>query len=109
MQNPNEDNTPVVCALELTAVELAHIRDLMSILLPPSGTRTMSQELAINESRPYVDSLLFKKVFAACDAAGVPTGCAAPDFGLTLAEMPAIAVMRIQAQLSDESGANKSA
>jgi hypothetical protein len=95
--------------LNVTQVELAHIRDLMSILMPPTGARSLSQELAISESRPYVDSLLFKKVYKLCAEAGVPTGPEAPDFGLSLGEVPTVVVTRVMTQLIDEPGACEAA
>lgn len=100
--SPDRDDKLTVCQLDLTAVELAHIRDLMSVLLPPLGTRTLSQELAISEGRPYIDVVLFEKVYAACKTIGVPTGANAPDFGLVLAETPSIIVTRVQTTLFDE-------
>ena len=103
------DSPQVTYKLTVTAVELAHIRDLMSILLPPTGARTLSQELAIAEGRPYVDNILFKKIYEACDSANVPTGTCAPDFGLSLLEMPTITVTRVMTELLDEPGASEAA
>lgn len=107
--NPNAQDVPKTYTLNVTAVELAHIRDLMSVLLPPSGERTLSQELAIAEGRPYIDSVLFKKIYTVCGTADVPTGAAAPDFGLTLAEVPGIVVTRVMTQLPDETGSSEAA
>lgn len=85
--------------LEVTQAELAHIRDLMSVLLPPTGELTLGQSIGLQEGRPYVDSVLFRKVYQACEEAGVPTGQAAPDFGLSLASVPQITVTRVTTSL----------
>ena len=103
---------PVVAptvTLNVTPAEIAHIRDLMSVLLPPSGDVTLGQAIALQEGRPYVDTVLFRKVYRACEEAGVPVGQAAPDFGLALASIPSITVSRVTTTLLDEAGTSEAA
>jgi len=43
-----------VFELQLSRFELLHLRDLMSILLPPNGEQTLSQALAAVEDRNLI-------------------------------------------------------
>jgi hypothetical protein len=66
--------------LRLTRFEILHLRDLMSVCLPPEGKQTLSGALATLENRQLIESLLWKKVSAACAEAQLPTGEDAPDY-----------------------------
>ena len=70
--------------LEVTAQELVHIRDLMSVALPPDGERTVSSCLALITKRQVKEGLLWKKVAAACKRNKLPIGDTAPDYFLDL-------------------------
>jgi hypothetical protein len=52
----------------------------MSVCLPPEGKQTLSGALATLENRQLIESLLWKKVSAACAEAQLPTGEDAPDY-----------------------------
>lgn len=86
--------------LRLTKFELLHLRDLFSILLPPDAKQTMSQALAELENRTLIETMLWKKIFQACQDAGLPTGDDAPDYVAAPASPPPISVF----QLSSEPG-----
>ena len=70
--------------LEVTPQELVHIRDLMSVALPPDGERTVSSCLALITKRQVKEGILWKKVATACKKNKLPIGEAAPDFFLDL-------------------------
>ncbi len=82
-------------SLQLTMHELVHIRDLMTIMLPPYGSRTVSASLADAEGRSCIDGSLWKKVSDLCELAGVPTGTSAPDYVISIVEAPTLSVIPI--------------
>ncbi len=81
--------------LELTLHELVHFRDMMSLMLPPYGERTVSAALADVEGRSCVDGSLWSKLVTLCDAAHVPTGSSAPDYVISIVESPTIGIVPI--------------
>lgn len=66
--------------LRLTRTELAHIRDLFSVVLPPDTKKSLSQHLAEVEDRVYVEDKLWSKISDLLIEAGVPCGDESPDF-----------------------------
>ena len=66
--------------LRLTRTELAHIRDLFSVVLPPDTKKSLSQLLAELEDRVYVEDKLWSKISDLLEVAGVPSGEESPDF-----------------------------
>jgi hypothetical protein len=83
--------------LEVTPQELVHIRDLMSIALPPDGERTVSSCLALITRRQVKEGILWKKIVAACKGNDIPIGDFAPDFHLDLCA-PVIDVFAINSE-----------
>jgi hypothetical protein len=81
--------------LVLTKTELLHLRDVLSVLLPPDGTHTVSQALALNEDRPIAEGKLWRKVATLCRAAKLPTDDEAPDFVVMPAGAPTLGIMRV--------------
>jgi hypothetical protein len=81
--------------LPVTPLELTHIRDLFSILLPPDARQTVSQALAAAEDRAAPEAKLWQKVVNLCQAASLPTGDQAPDFLVAASAMPPVGVYRI--------------
>jgi len=86
--------------LTLTKIELLHIRDLFSVLLPPSGEQTMSKALAEIEGRILVESMLWNKVSNLCEVADLPLGDEAPDYILAPTSTPAIGIFHINHDMS---------
>lgn len=83
--------------LKLTADELAHFRDLMSIMLPPDGTTTLSQSLAkVNQQKTMVEAKLWAKLVEKCKEADVPTDDEAPDYAVGVSGVPTLAVFSLQ-------------
>jgi len=66
--------------LRLTRFELLHLRDLMTVVLPPEGKQTLSGALAVLENRTLIEAVLWKKVSKACEEVGLPLGDEAPDY-----------------------------
>lgn len=81
--------------LRLTKFELLHLRDLFSVVLGPDAKRTVSQTLAEAESRPMVETFLWKKLSALLEKAEVPTGDDAPDFVVASTETPHLSVFQL--------------
>lgn len=81
--------------LRLTRMELCHLRDLFSVLLPPSGEKTLSQVLAEVEGRQVVEGMLWRKLTETLEEAGIPMGDDAPDFIAAATGTPAITVYQI--------------
>lgn len=83
--------------IQLTKTELIHIRDLMSIMLPPDGKQTISKSLAGVEDRTIVEGTLWNKIYEKCLDNDIPTGAQSPDFfvGLEYGE-PKMMVLPIQ-------------
>lgn len=81
--------------LVLNKTQLVHLRDLLSILLPPDGARTVSQALAAGESRVVAETQLWKDVSVICRKAKVPLNKEAPDFVIMSTGAPSLDVIRI--------------
>lgn len=87
--------------LKLTKFELIHLRDLLSITLPPALEQTVSQALAVAEDRPLIEARLWSKVARACSDAELPLDDAAPDFVCAAAAAPPVGVFRLAQEPSD--------
>ena len=88
--------------VRLTKFELAHLRDLMSVLLSPKVEQTVSQALAEAEERSLVEARLWQRIAAACKEARLPMDEEAPDFVCAaVVSTPTVGVFRI-AQEPDE-------
>lgn len=69
-------------SLNVTRVELVHLRDMLSILYPSESKKTISQTLADTESRLYEECILWKKVAFLCEEAELPVGDDSPDYAI---------------------------
>lgn len=96
-----------VFELQLSRFELLHLRDLMSVLLPPTGAQTLSQALAAVEDRNLIESILWEKVSALCSEAGLPLDGEAPDYIVAPTSPPPMGVFQINQDL--QSGTAQSA
>lgn len=81
--------------LRLTKTQLVHLRDLLSILLPPDGSRTVSQALAAAEARVVAETQLWSDVSQLCRKAKIPVNKEAPDFVVMTTGAPQLDVVRI--------------
>jgi hypothetical protein len=90
--------------LKLTKAELIHLRDIMSVVLPPDANITLSQQLAELEDRTPIESLLWKKVYESCKIAGLPLDEEAPDYIIAPATSPTLKVfhMSVESDLEQE-------
>lgn len=82
-------------SLRLTKFELLHLRDLMSVLLPPDAKQTLSQAMASLENRQMIEAVLWKKLSEACQSADLPTGDDAPDYIIAPISAPPIGVFQL--------------
>jgi hypothetical protein len=89
--------------VRLTKMELVHLRDMFSILLPPAADKTLSQALAELEGRPLVESVLWRKISEVAELAGVPLEDDAPDYVVAPASTPAISVFQIASEPQGDS------
>jgi hypothetical protein len=80
--------------LQLTQFELLHLRDLMSICLPPDD-RTVSQALATLEDRSLIESYLWRKLIDICKVAELPIDIEAPDYVIAPTGMAPLGVFQL--------------
>ena len=88
--------------LSLTKFELLHLRDLMSVLLPPDGAQTLSQSLASIEDRSLVESMLWDKVSNLCKQAKLPLDAEAPDYIVAPIAPPPMGVFQVNQDLQPQ-------
>jgi len=88
--------------LLLTKVQLLHLRDVLSVLLPPDGSRTVSQALAASEQRSIAETQLWAEVSALCKSANIPLNKEAPDFVVMTTGAPILDVIRIADDMGEE-------
>lgn len=79
-------------SLPLTRDELKHLRDLMSIVLPPEGD-TVSKVLASLGKNQVKEALLWQKVADLCVKNGLAIGADAPDFYIDQISPPVLDVV----------------
>lgn len=101
-QKDPEVKTQSVFDLHLTRFELLHLRDLMGILLPPTGNQTLSQALASTEDRSLIESFLWEKISKLCIAAKLPVDSEAPDYIIVPVAPPALGVFQVNQDLKAE-------
>lgn len=87
-----------VFMITLTKMELVHLRDLFSIVLPPDAKRTVSQALAEVENRTMNESMLWSKISDACVMANLPVGDAAPDYVVSASAAPPLSVFQLASE-----------
>jgi hypothetical protein len=84
--------------IRFSKFELLHLRDLMSICLPPEGKQTISGALAALENRQMIESLLWKKIAESCAEVGLPTGEEAPDYVIAPSGMAPLGVFQLASE-----------
>lgn len=89
--------------LSLTKHELLHIRDMLGVLLPPSGEKTISQALAELENRSIIESMLWDKVSKLCVDAKLPLNNEAPDYVVAPSGPPPLGIFHINHELEQPS------
>lgn len=82
-------------AVRLTKYELLHLRDLFSILLPPTIHISVSQALAAVAERSMVEGRLWAKLRGICAQAEIPLDDDAPDFVIAAAAPPTLSVFHL--------------
>lgn len=92
--------------LKLTRQELIHLRDLFSILLPPNGETTLSEQLAIHKDREVVENSLWEKIYNLCLSSNISIEHKAPDFIVTFSSAPNITIVELP-KTSDETVSQK--
>lgn len=86
-----------VYEVKLTRMELAHLRDLFSVKLPPEMTTTLSEALAESQQRPFVETKLWQKLTRIMHEAGVPMEDEAPDFTILPTGPAPMGVFQVEA------------
>jgi len=81
--------------LNLTKLELMHLRDLFSIVLPTEMKDTVSQRLALSQDRTLVEAKLWQTITASCREAKVDLDDGAPDFVIAISSTPAMGVYEL--------------
>jgi hypothetical protein len=90
--------------LRLTRTEIAHLRDLFSVVLPPDIKKTLSQHLAELEDRSFVEEKLWDKISDLCNTAEVPLDEEAPDYIVAPSGPPPMGVFHLSNDVEDEQG-----
>ncbi len=67
----------------------------MSVALPPEGSQTVSNSLAVAENRQLIENGLWKKISEACVNVGLPVGDDAPDYVIAPSGMTPLGVFQI--------------
>lgn len=90
--------------LRLSSPELSHLRDLFSVLLASKSEHphTISQMLAVLESRQNVETTLWVKIETACESIDLPVGDGAPDFVVGPTGPPTLGIMALSDGDSEE-------
>jgi hypothetical protein len=90
--------------LRLTRTEIAHLRDLFSIVLPTDTKKTLSQHLADLEDRVYIEERLWDKVSDLCTTAAVPLDDEAPDYIVAPSGPPPMSVFHLSSDVEEDDG-----
>jgi hypothetical protein len=88
--------------LRLTRTEVAHLRDLFSVVLPPDVKKTLSQHLAELEDRSFIEEKLWDKVADLCNDAAVPLDDEAPDYIVAPAGPPPMSVFHLSSDSMED-------
>lgn len=79
--------------LHLSAAELVHLRNLLSVTVPvQDGDQTVSDQLIAISGLQISEDALWSKVVELCKIANVPLGEQAPDYGIFLSEHPVLGI-----------------
>lgn len=81
--------------LRLTKIELVHIRDMFSIVLPPELTKTLSQTLCEVEDRQADEVSLWAKIVSLCLTANIAVGDDAPSYVVAPTASPPLSVFQL--------------
>jgi hypothetical protein len=84
--------------LKLTIDELKHLRDIMSVSLPPDKNLTVSMSLALMQKREKSEESLWNKVCYLCETNGVVLGAEAPDFIVSITNVPPMGVFEVETE-----------
>jgi len=89
-------------SLKLSVLELVHLRDLFSIVLPVDLKSTVSQSLAAGQGRQLIETKLWNKISSLCSEGGIPLGEEAPDFIVTVTAPPELGVFEVAPEHDDD-------
>jgi len=81
--------------VKLTRGDLEHIRDLMSIMLSNSRSKTLSVMLSEHKGQTEKENLLWKRILSACKKAEIPVGEYAPDYLISIVNSPEFAISTV--------------
>lgn len=81
--------------LSLTKTELKHLRDMLSVVLPPDGAKTISESLAQKTNRTISEKSLWKKIANLCADFDIATGEKAPNYLVTVSGPAPIDVFKL--------------
>jgi hypothetical protein len=88
--------------VRFTRTELAHIRDLFGVVLPPDAKKTLSQHLAEVEDRVLIEERLWEKLADAMKLADVPLDEEAPDYIIAPLGSPPLGVFPLSRDDAEE-------
>lgn len=80
---------------KFTKYELLHLRDILSVVLPPDMKTTVSQALAEAENRSHIEHAVWTKISNLCKEAGLPIEDDAPDYIIAATNTPPLGVFQV--------------
>jgi len=91
-----ERNNKELFTLRLTRLQLIHLRDTLSIRLPPTYEQTLSEALAERTQRTVSEITLWEKLGSACEQANIALGDEAPDYVIGISGPAPMNVFEVQ-------------
>jgi hypothetical protein len=81
--------------LKLTRAELEHIRDMMSVMVAKTRTKTLSVLLSEHKNSTGQEARLWKKILELCDENSITVGKDAPDYLVGVINNPTFAMITL--------------
>jgi hypothetical protein len=83
-------------SLELTLNQLIHLRDLMSVSLPPDKDLSVSRSLSLSQKRELDELNLWSQICSLCEEANVAVGVKAPSFIVSITNVPPMGIFEVE-------------
>jgi hypothetical protein len=95
-----ERDSKELFTLRLTRLQLIHLRDALSVRLPPTYEQTLSEILAERTQRTVTEVTLWEKLGGACEQANIALGDEAPDYVIGISGPAPMSVFEVQGDTS---------
>lgn len=85
-----------VITLQLTTNQLIHLRDLMSVSLPPDKDLSVSRSLSLSQKRELDELNLWSQICSLCEEANIAIGDKAPSFIVSITNVPPMGIFEVE-------------